>query len=128
MTYNSLLEAFNSLNLRKHEDPQSLSANERQDWKTLRNEIEHVLFQQSPDLEADRREFIRAPSTLSARYWTSNEFKDRYIPVMGEGGLFISTINPLPVGEKIDIEIVLAKKRFAFVVKGEVVWINQGKR
>ena len=128
MTYNSLLEAFDSLNIRKHEDPQSLSGDERQDWKTLRNQIEHILFQQSPEPEADRREFIRVPSTFSARYWTSHELKDRYIPVMGEGGLFISTISPLPVGEKIDIEIVLAEKRFSFNVTGEVVWINTGKR
>jgi len=62
---------------------------------------------------------------LRARYWSKNELKDRYIPILGEGGLFIASVDPLPLGTVLDLEISLASQGVNFNVKGEVVWINQ---
>ncbi len=126
MSYSSLLEAFDALNSRKRQDPASLTSDERDRWKEMRREIEQVLFQQSSDESNDTREFLRVPVSLSARYWTRDELKDRYIPVLGEGGLQIATVDPLPLGTQLDLEIVLAHKRLAVRARGEVVWVRQG--
>ena len=125
-SFSSLLEAFNTLNRRKRADPGSLTQEERERWKQYRREFEKVLFNRAPDAAADTREFLRVPVCLSARYWTRNEPKDRYIPVLGEGGLFVSTVDPLPVGSLLDLEIELTSKGVHVPVKGEVVWVNQG--
>lgn len=126
-SFSSLLEAFNALNRRKRADPESLNAEEKTRWKHYRREFEKVLFNRAPDADADTREFLRVPVCLSARYWTRNELKDRYIPVLGEGGLFISTVDPLPVGSLLDLEIELTSKGIRLPIKGAVVWVNQGE-
>ncbi|HUU02337.1 MAG TPA: TIGR02266 family protein [Myxococcota bacterium] len=123
--FTSMLEAFEALNTRKRDDPQSLSEQERGQWKEYRREFEKILFQAEPDPAADTREFLRVPVSLAVRYWTRNELKDRYIPVLGEGGLFVATVDPLPVGSELELEIVLAQKGLSFPIKGHVVWVNE---
>lgn len=123
-SYSSLLEAFDALNVRKRRDPAALDRGERRRWKEMRREIELALFNNAPDPAVDTREYLRVPVCLSVRYWTSNELKDRYIPVLGEGGLFVSTVDPLPVGARLDMEIVLARRGLLIPVQGEVVWTN----
>jgi len=125
-SYSSLLEAFEALNERKRLDPQSLSEQEQTSWMEMRREIEGVLFQAEPDPATDTRQFLRVPVSLAVRYWTRDELKDRYIHVLGEGGLFVSTVDPLPVGSEIDLEVELAQKGTSFKVKGQVVWVNNG--
>jgi uncharacterized protein (TIGR02266 family) len=122
--YNELLKEFKSLNAKKRSDPGSLSEEERLRWKEMRRKIEEALFQSSPEAASDTREFLRVPTALSVRYWTRNELKDRYMPVLGEGGLFVSTVDPLPVDSEIDLEIVLQQKGLTVKVKGLVVWSN----
>jgi uncharacterized protein (TIGR02266 family) len=125
-SYSSLLEAFEALNERKRRDPQSLSEEEKGRWMEMRREIEGVLFQATPDPATDTRQFLRVPVSLAVRYWTRDELKDRYIQVLGEGGLFVSTVDPLPVGSDLDLEVELAQKGTSFKVKGQVVWVNNG--
>ena len=127
MAFDSLVEAFEALNTRKLEDPEGLDSAEREEWKELRSRIEEVLFQQAQGPGADRREHIRVPVSLTVRYYSSSEFKDRYIPVLGEGGLFIPTDDPLPIGEFIDLDIILAQKEFTLNLRGKVVWVDQGE-
>ncbi len=123
--FTKLLDDFEELNERKRSNPQGLTAEEKERWKVMRREIEKALFNQTVDPQNDSREFLRVPVSLSVRYWTRNELKDRYIPVLGEGGLAVSTIDPLPIGTQLDLEIVLAHKRFSFNVRGEVVWVKE---
>jgi uncharacterized protein (TIGR02266 family) len=120
--YSSLLEAFDALNRRKRANPDSLAPEELARWRSLRREIEQALFDHAADESGDTREHLRVPVALAVRYWTRDELKDRYIPVLGDGGLFVSTLDPLPMGTVLDLEIVLASKGFTFKVKGEVVW------
>jgi uncharacterized protein (TIGR02266 family) len=125
--YTSLLEAFETLNERKRKDPDSLSGLERCRWKEMRRELESALFnQRPPEEEQDSREYLRVPVSLQVRYWTRNEMRDRYISVLGEGGLFVSAIDPLPVGSRLDLEIVLARQGLTLKVPGEVVWTDEG--
>lgn len=128
MTFSNLLEAFEPLHARRRENPESLDEDEERTWRALRRQIDEALFQRVLENGAERREHLRVPVALTARYWTADELKDRYIPVLGEGGLFVSTVEPLPRGAEIDLEIVLAEKNFSFRVRGEVVWSNREEK
>jgi uncharacterized protein (TIGR02266 family) len=120
MSYNSMLEAFEALNQRRHDQPEALSDLERTSLKHLRNEIEEALFQRPTDASADRRTHLRTPVNLEVRFWTSDEMRDRYISVLGEGGLFISTDAPLPEGTPLELEVALERRGFRFRVRGVV--------
>ena len=125
-TIGELVERFERLNRKKRRDPTSLSVQERQQWKALRRRFEEILFNRPADTAADTREFLRVPVCLSARYWSRNELKDRYISVLGEGGLFVSTVDPLPVGTRLELEIEIATRGLKLPVEGEVAWVNEG--
>lgn len=123
----SLLEAFESLNRRKRENPTGLNAEDLAEWKRLRREIESVLFDARQRQAQDTREYLRVPVSLVVRYWGRNELKDRYISILGEGGVFVSTVDPMPIGTDLDLEIFLASQGLSVEVKGQVVWLEEGK-
>ena len=127
MTGTGLLREFEKLNEIKRADTDGLSTEESARWRELRNQIERALFQFIPHPQAERRESLRVPVLLSARYWTRNELKDRYIPSLGDGGLFISCPDPLPVGTKFDLVIGLISTDFQIQVLGEVTWVDMGE-
>ncbi len=122
--HEDLLREFKALNAKKRRDPMSLTKEERAHWKEMRRMIEMTLFRTAADPGADTREYLRVPASLSVRYWTRNELKDRYISVLGEGGLFVSAVDPLPVGSMLDLEVTLQAKNLTAKVQGEVVWVN----
>ena len=127
MTGTGLLREFEKLNEKKRADTDSLSTEESARWREMRNQIERALFQFIPHPQAERRESLRVPVLLSARYWTRNDLKDRYIPSLGDGGLFISCPDPLPVGTKFDLVIGLISTDFKIQVVGEVTWVDLGE-
>lgn len=121
----SLIEAFDVLNERKRRDPESLTKLEKARWRMMRCEIEEALFQRTRDPATDTREFLRVPVSLQVRYRVSKDLKESYVPILGEGGMFITTTEPCPKGWKLDLEIIPRGKSMAFTVKGEVVWSDQ---
>lgn len=127
MTGTGLLREFEQLNEKKRADQDGLSTEESARWRELRNQIERALYQVVPHPLAERRESLRVPVLLSARYWTRDELKDRYIPSLGDGGLFISCPDPLPVGTKFDLVIGLISTDFQIQVIGEVAWVDLGE-
>ena len=127
MTGTGLLKAFEKLNEKKRANADSLTTEETARWREMRNQIERALYQFIPGPQAERRDSLRVPVLLSARYWTQNELKDRYIPSLGDGGLFISCPDPLPVGTKFDLMIGLISTDFQIQVVGEVAWIDLGE-
>jgi len=126
MSYNSLLEAFDALNQRRLEQPSELSDLEQKSLRHLRSEIEEALFQRPADPLADRREHLRAPVSMEVRFWTSDEMRDRYISVLGEGGLFIATDSPLPEGTPLELEVGLERRGLRFRVQGVVASAIRG--
>jgi len=120
-----LLDAFEELNERKRWHPESMTPEDRERWTKMRRELESLLFNENPDSRLDNRQFLRVPVALEVRYLSQNELRDRYIQVLGEGGIFVSTVDPLPVGSLFDLEVVLARKSISVRLKGQVVWINR---
>jgi type IV pilus assembly protein PilZ len=128
----SLLEAFDGLNERKRRDPDSLSKLEKARWRMMRCQIEEALFQQTRDPAKDTREFLRVPISMKVRYQHEGMACERYLTVLGEGGLFISALDPAPKGVILALEGLPAGRPAgrptgtgeSFRVKGEVVWSN----
>jgi type IV pilus assembly protein PilZ len=120
----SLLEAFDGLNERKRRDPDSLSKLEKARWRMMRCQIEEALFQQTRDPAKDTREFLRVPLSMKVRCEHDGKTSDRYLTVLGEGGLFVSTTAPPPKGTILRLEGLPVGGGEPFRVKGEVVWSN----
>lgn len=120
----TLLETFDGLNERKRRDPDSLSKLEKARWRMMRCQIEEALFQQPRDPAKDSREFLRVPISMRVRYEANGKFNERYLTVLGEGGLFVATSDPVPLGTVLMLEGLPIGKGEFFQVKGEVVWSN----
>ncbi len=102
-SYSNLLQAFEALNERKRWNPKSITQSDWEHWMEMRREIEKVLFNAKVDLAKDSRKFLRVPVNLKVRLLTQSGkmVKEHYISVLGEGGIFISTVDPLPVGSRL---------------------------
>lgn len=120
----SLLEAFDGLNERKRRDPDSLTKLEKARWRMMRCQIEEALFQQTRDPAKDTREFLRVPISMKVRYEYNNRASERFLAVLGEGGLFVSAPDPAPKGSILIFEGLPIGTGESFRVKGEVVWSN----
>ncbi len=120
----SLLEAFDGLNERKRQDPDSLSKLEKARWRMMRCQIEEALFQQTRDPAKDTREFLRVPLSMKVHCEYNGKTSERYLTVLGEGGLFVSTTEPAPKGTILMLEGLPVGGGEPFRVKGEVVWSN----
>jgi uncharacterized protein (TIGR02266 family) len=124
-----LLGSFGELNTFKRWNPGRITQDDLDRWMEMRREIEKVLFNVTIDPAKDSRMFLRVPVNLKLRYWTQIKQKvtERYISVLGEGGLFIYTRDLLPVGSPLLLEFVLDRRAPSLeVIKAEVVWINKG--
>ena len=113
----TLLEAFDGLNERKRLDPDGLSKLEKARWRMMRCQIEEALFQQTRDPAKDTREFLRVPISMQVRYEHGGKAHERFLTVLGEGGLFISAPDPAPKGTILKIEGVPIGKGEPFRVK-----------
>jgi uncharacterized protein (TIGR02266 family) len=125
MSTRSLLEAFEQLRARKRAG-EALATGEEDRLVGLRAELEEVLFQRVAESGRERREHLRVPVAIQASYWSSDELKDRYVEVLGEGGLFLATDQPLPPGSRLVLDLHLVDRRFSFRVQAEVVSVHPG--
>jgi Tfp pilus assembly protein PilZ len=121
-TFEGLLKAFESLNQRKRNNPDCLSASEKARWRVMRCQIEEALFQVPRDPAKDTREFLRVPVSILVRYRVDGRLTKRRLTVLGEGGLFISSKDFLPMGAELEIEVIPAGGPAQFAVRGQVVW------
>lgn len=124
-TFEGLLKAFESLNQRKRNNPDCLSASEKARWRVMRCQIEEALFQVPRDPAKDTREFLRVPVAILVRYRVDGRLTKRRLTVLGEGGLFISSKDFLPMGSELEIEVIPAVGPAQFAVRGQVVWTCQ---
>jgi uncharacterized protein (TIGR02266 family) len=122
MDYTDLLEAFLSLDHARCNDPESLTPSEMKRWHQLRVDIENALRKGVPEGVQNTREHLRVPVSMAARCKMEQDLWDRRISELGEGGLFVATDDPLPVGSFVDLEIVVADSGKTLDIKGEVVW------
>ncbi len=117
-----LIESFDALNERKRKDTGSLDADEKIRWRQKRCQIEQLMFGHPCDPETDTRDFLRVPIALQLRYPRGEQIEEKYLTVLGEGGLFIATTEPLPKDSELELEIIPIGKGKFLKLLGQVTW------
>jgi len=83
----------------------SLSAQEVGQWLQLKQDIEQLLFSHPPALQ-DQRKSIRIRNLkFPAEFENGMEKKEAMVTEVSEGGLFIATQDPLPVGTQLPLSL-----------------------
>ncbi len=121
----SLIEAFDTLNERKRKDPDCLTKTEKARWRMMRCEIEEALFQIPRDPAKDTREFLRVPISMKVAYSVSGQLQERYLTILGEGGLFVATDDTQPLGTRLNFQGYPVSGGLPFKARGEVVWVQK---
>ena len=125
MSYAKLYNSFEVLNERKRQGTRKLAEKEMEHWRTMRCLIEEVLFDHMSDPIRDSREHLRVPILLQSRYWIGDQVKEHFLVNIGEGGVYVSTLEPQPEGTQLEIEVASLDKQTYFKIKGQVAWANE---
>jgi Tfp pilus assembly protein PilZ len=64
---------------------------------------------------------------LKAHFPSGAAFLARFLPELGEGGLFFPTRRPLAIGEHVVVAIRLGRRRSPTLIRGQVAWRRPGK-
>src|SRR4029079_18380996 len=75
---------------------------------------------------------IQSPSLphmtiLKAHFPSGADFLARYLPELGEGGIFFPTRVPLAIGEHVVVAVRLGRRRSPTLIRGQVAWRRPGK-
>ncbi len=116
------LAAFVLLNQRKRLEPEGLSEEEKQIWRSLRCELEGELFEQVRDPTLDQRDSLRVPVIWQVKTYCDQGTAAGFLTVLGESGCYISTPQNVSVGSPVQLEMTPSDGGNPFRVKGVVVW------
>ena len=75
--------------------------------------------------DSDKRLEKRLPIQLDVRYQSLEGFISDYSMNISQGGLFISTRNPLPLGTRIALKVGFPDAEVPLNIEGEVVWVSE---
>ena len=64
---------------------------------------------------------------LKAHFPSGADFLARYLPELGEGGIFFPTRRPLAIGENVVVAVRLGRRRSPTLIRGQVAWRRPGK-
>ena len=64
---------------------------------------------------------------LKAHFPSGAAFLARFLPELGEGGLFFPTRRPLAIGEHVVVAVRLGRRRSPTLIRGQVAWRRPGK-
>ena len=76
---------------------------------------------------ADKRKEKRTPITLKIKFKSGSldQFVERYSVDVSQGGIFIRTKDPLPIGTKLRFEFQLQDASSLITGEGSVVWVRK---
>jgi type IV pilus assembly protein PilZ len=77
-----------------------------------------------PKSRPDGRQHPRAPIELKVDYKKLNSFFADYTKNISNGGTFIKTKKPLPIGTRFVFKLSVPRRESPFELLGEVVWSN----
>jgi type IV pilus assembly protein PilZ len=73
----------------------------------------------------NQRRFPRVPVHLAMTYRSAAELRAATIETLSEGGVFIRTRAPLPIGTPIDLDITVQDQEHGSItLRGKVVWVR----
>ena len=76
----------------------------------------------------EKRRDRRLPVELSVRYQSLEGFYSDYSMNISQGGMFVSTQNPFPVGTRVTLKVILPAGELPLGIEGEVIWISEYDR
>ncbi|MCX5868001.1 MAG: TIGR02266 family protein [Proteobacteria bacterium] len=75
--------------------------------------------------DPDKRLKKRISIQLDVRYQSLEGFISDYSMNISQGGMFISTRNPLPLGTRVALKVGLPDAELPLNIEGEVVWVSE---
>jgi len=117
-----LVEEFRKLERRSKATDGKLSPADEERLAHLRDYLGKAINGTEP--AAERRDNLRVPISIRARYRTGDIFANNYIDNLSSGGVFITTPKPLPLDTKVKLRLLFEDKDVEIEVEGKVVWEN----
>jgi len=118
----SLVREFLALNRRRLRGNPCLSPHEKKRWIELRGQIEEGLSGSAPPNGA-RRRALRVPSQFTAECWDSASKELGCAEEIAEGGVFLATERPFPIGTPLRLRLT-GDRGETVEVRGAVVWVR----
>ena len=75
--------------------------------------------------EAERRRAVRLPAEVKVDYRTVGSFITDYSRNLSQGGTFVNTSMPLPVGARVRLRLTLPGRDLPFALDGVVRWSRE---
>jgi uncharacterized protein (TIGR02266 family) len=103
---------------------EGLSDDEREEWFALKDVIEQEVFPDSAPPPSSRRDSLRVPTSMDVTFEDAQGFERAYLRNISEGGVYLETKSPLPMGTRFDLASTIADSGEAVKLRVEVVWVN----
>jgi len=103
---------------------EGLTPPEQERWFTLKDVIEQEVFPDSAPPPSSRRDSLRVPTMMDVTFEDARGFEQAYLRNISEGGVYLETRRPLPLGTRFELAITIADSGEKLALKVEVVWVN----
>ena len=87
----------------------------------------HIALQKCQQKREGMRKHLRAPFTGTVSYSCAGKQMNSRAVTLSEGGIFLHTIKPLPVGSRVEVDLPLSKKE-SMLLCGEVIYTMDSSR
>ena len=105
---------------------EGLNVAELERWSGLKQRLNQRFSPGLEESQAERRESVRVPTKLHCSFESIGSFESAAITNLSSGGVFISTVSPLPIGSKLKLTIQISETGAEIEVPGVVVSNNVG--
>ncbi len=103
---------------------EGLTPPEQDRWFALKGVIEQEVFPDSAPPPSSRRDSLRVPTAIDVTFEDARGFEKAYLRNISEGGVYLETSRPLPMGTRFDLSIRIADSGEQVRLRVEVVWVN----
>ena len=101
-----------------------LTPAEEERWFALKDVIEQEVFPDSAPPPSSRRDSLRVPTAMDVTFEDARGFERAYLRNISEGGVYLETDRPLPMGTRFELSINIADRGERVQLQVEVVWVN----
>ena len=95
--------------------------------KPVNLEYLHIALQKCQKRREGVRKHLRAPFDRAVHFTFNNKLIKSHAATLSEGGVFLQTNDPLPIGSRLEIDIPLGKKELMLLC-GEVIYTKKNNQ
>ena len=104
-----------------------LSVTELERWSRLKGRLDRQMLRDAGMKRERARASVRVPTRLHCAFASRSDFDEAVITNLSAGGVCIATTSPLPIGERLTLQIHVAGGGASIEVEAEVVTTNVGR-